>query len=202
MKLPNFEEASRLLVEAYAMNPGGWTDHSRNVGRAADLIAAETGLDPQAALVMGMLHDIGRRFGKSRFRHIILGYRFLNELGYDDAARVSLSHSFMLPDLGIFGAELDGAPVEVEYVRKWLAAVEFDDYDRLIQLCDILAMPEGFCLIEKRIVDAALRLGVTPLSPRKWRAIFDLKNYFERKMGKSVYSLLPGVVENTFGVIE
>jgi putative nucleotidyltransferase with HDIG domain len=199
MLLPNRPEAERLLDEAGSLNPGGWIAHSRNVGDAAARIAVETGLDPDAARVMGMLHDIGRRFGKSRFRHVITGYRYLTDLGYDDAARLSLSHSFMLPDLGIFGDGLDGTPEEIDYVRKWLAVAEFDDYDRLIQFCDILALPEGFCLLEKRMVDAAMRLGVTPLSPRKWRAIFDLKDYFERRMGRSVYSLLPGVAQTTFG---
>lgn len=32
----------------------------------------------------------------------------------------------------------------------------YDDYDRLVQLCDSLALPSGFCLLEKRFVDVAL----------------------------------------------
>jgi hypothetical protein len=35
---------------------------------------------------------------------------------------------------------------------------------------------------------------------RKWQATFDIKADFERRMRCSVYSLLPGIVENTFGV--
>ena len=31
------------------------------------------------------------------------------------------------------------------------------------------------------------------------RAILDVKDYFEERIGHSVYQLLPGVVENTFG---
>jgi len=34
----------------------------------------------------------------------------------------------------------------------------------------------------------------------KWRAVFQIRDDFERAMGCSVYSLLPGVVENTFGL--
>jgi hypothetical protein len=32
----------------------------------------------------------------------------------------------------------------------------------------------------------------------KWKATFKTKQYFEKKMGKSIYSVLPGVIENTF----
>ena len=31
----------------------------------------------------------------------------------------------------------------------------YDDYDRLVQLCDALALPSGFCLLEKRFVDGS-----------------------------------------------
>ena len=33
---------------------------------------------------------------------------------------------------------------------------------------------------------------------KRWEKLFEIKNYFEKKMGKSIYSVLPGVVENTF----
>ena len=34
--------------------------------------------------------------------------------------------------------------------------------DRLVQLCDALCLPAGFCLMEKRPVDVAVRYGVHP----------------------------------------
>ena len=30
-----------------------------------------------------------------------------------------------------------------------VANAVYDDYDRLVQLCDALAMPSGFCLLER-----------------------------------------------------
>ena len=45
----------------------------------------------------------------------------------------------------------------------------YDDYDRLVQLCDSLALPSGFCLLEKRFVDVALRYGTPPVMAERWR---------------------------------
>jgi hypothetical protein len=54
--------------------------------------------------------------------------------------------------------------------------------------------------MEKRMLDVGLRYGINEFSLRKWQATFNIKVDFEQRMGCSVYSLLPGVVENTFGV--
>jgi hypothetical protein len=53
---------------------------------------------------------------------------------------------------------------------------------------------------KKRIpsIQAALRHGINEYTTLKWNATFEIKEYFESKMGRSVYSILPGVVENTF----
>lgn len=32
----------------------------------------------------------------------------------------------------------------------------------------------------------------------KWRATFRIKDLFEERLGRSIYSLLPGVVDNSF----
>ena len=76
--------------------------------------------------------------------------------------------------------------------------MEYDDYDRLIQLCDALALPTGFCLMEKRMVDVVLRHGTNEYMLPKWKATFDIKTYFEQIIQQSVYMVLPGVVQNTF----
>ena len=50
------------------------------------------------------------------------------------------------------------------------------------------------------MLDVGLRYGIHEYALRKWRTTFDIKTEFEQRMGCSVYSLLPGIVENTFGV--
>lgn len=74
----------------------------------------------------------------------------------------------------------------------------YDDYDRLVQLCDSLALPFGFCLLEKRFVDVALRYGTPPVMAERWRRILEIRDMFEKKINGSIYDLLPGVEENTF----
>ena len=59
------KEAEALLEEALPYNPGPWGDHSRTAAHCAECIArASNGrLDPDKAYVLGLLHDIGRRYG-------------------------------------------------------------------------------------------------------------------------------------------
>src|SRR5258708_2100199 len=63
---------------------------------------------------------------------------------------------------------------EREFARSYLKGIEYSGYDRLVQLCDALAQPPGFCLIEKRLVDVALPHGFNALTLAKWRAFLDL----------------------------
>lgn len=200
MRIPDRPTAEWLLQEAGSHNPGPWVAHSQRVAEAAAAIAAHLpGLDPDAAYVVGLLHDLGRRAGVTGMRHVLDGYRYLAALGYEDAARIDMTHSFAVKDVRAIFGEWDCAPDELRAIETYLAEIEYDDYDRLIQLCDALAMAEGFVLMEKRMLDVALRYGgVSEQALAKWRATFGIKHDFEQRMGCSIYSLLPGVVENTF----
>lgn len=200
MKIPSLEEAERLLSEAALMNPGPWVSHSRYVALAARLIAERhPTLEPGSAFILGLLHDIGRREGVTYIRHLVDGFYYLNNLGYPDAARISLTHSFPVPDLYVYMGEHDCIASDLEFLKEFLASVEFDEYDRLIQLCDSIAQPDGFCLLEKRIVDVALRYGTNDHSLAGWKARFQIKAEIETAIGVSIYKVLPGVVEGTFG---
>ncbi|MBW9159024.1 HD domain-containing protein [Clostridium sp. FP2] len=198
--VPTLEEAKLLLLEGQKLNPGPWIEHSMNAGRAAELIAKNCkGLNPDVALVLGMLHDIGVRFGVSYMKHILHGYNFAMEKGYYKLAKVCLTHSFECQDIRTcFGRWDYCSDEEYSFIKNYIESAEYDDYDRLIQLCDALALPSGFCLMEKRMVDVALRHGIHGHIINKWRATFKNKQYFEERMGKSIYSVLPGVIENTF----
>ena len=202
-RIPTREQAHALLDEAAGRNPGPWVAHSVKVAQAARAIAERhPDLDGEAAYIVGLLHDIGRREGVTGMRHALDGYRYLAGLGFADAGRVCLTHSFAIKRLeAIFGV-WDCTPEELRFIEETLARLEFDDYDRLILLCDSFTMAEGFVLVEKRIVDVALRYGgVNEHVLDKWRETFRIKADFERVIGCPVYALLPGVVENTFGMV-
>ena len=200
MKIPTLEFAEQMLAEAAQRNPGPWVQHSRNVALGAKLIAARhPRLDPETAYILGLLHDIGRREGPSHIRHLIDGYRYLAGMGYEDAGRISLTHSFPIADLRAYFGERDCCTEDLQFLEAYITTTQFSEYDRLIQLCDTISMPEGFCLIEKRLVDVALRYGVNEMTVKGWEARFKIKAEFESAIGQSIYRILPGIVEGTFG---
>ncbi|MEZ4673782.1 MAG: HD domain-containing protein [Caldilineaceae bacterium] len=155
----------------------------------------------QAPYILGLLHDIGRRAGVTGMRHVIDGYTFLHDLGYDHAARIALTHSFPYQHpQSVFG-EWDCTEAEFAMLSTALLGITYDDYDRLLQLCDALALPEGFCLIEKRLIDVFMRYaqqGVGPEVHTKFQQVFAIQHRFEAIIGCSIYRILPGVVETTF----
>ncbi len=200
MTLPDLQTAETLLLEAEAMNPGRWVPHSRNVALAARIIAEHhPGLDPERAYLLGLLHDIGRRTGPNADRHILDGHDHLLGLGYPDAARIALTHSFPQQLPGELIGVWDGTVQEFERMTGLLLAATYTEEDRLIQLCDMLALPEGLCIMEKRMVDVALRYSFTPQMAEKWRVKLAIKAHFDEAIGQNLYHLLPGIVETSLG---
>lgn len=199
--MPTLIEAEEMLKEAGRLNPGPWVEHSLYAGKAAKLIAQNCNeLNEETALILGMLHDIGRRVGVTGMRHSIDGYNFATEKGFYRVAKVCITHSFDCKDIKTTFGKRDCSEDEYNFVKKYIETVEYDDYDRLIQLCDALAFIDGYYLIEKRMVEAVIRHGMNEHTIQKWKATLETKRYFEQKIGKSIYALLPGVIENTFEI--
>jgi putative nucleotidyltransferase with HDIG domain len=199
MHLPSRAAAEAYLRDAGRRNPGPWVEHSRYVARAAELIARRMpALDAEAAHVLGLLHDIGRREGVTMMRHIIDGYRFMVSEGFPDAARICLTHSFPIRTMETTPGAWDCTAEEYAFVAERIAGIAFDGYDRLLQLCDSLALPNGFCLLEKRFVDVTMRYGFSAVTVERWQATLALKRDFEAAIGAPIYALLPGVAETTF----
>lgn len=190
---PDRDDALNELRIAGEMNPGPWTEHSFNVGEAAKIIARHCGLDSEKAFVCGLLHDIGRRTGIAATRHIIDGYDYSMSKGWDEAAKICLTHSFPVKDFEADMGKKDITKEQHEFIDKFLKDVEYDDYDKLIILCDALADANGFCILEKRFVDTTRRYGTCPFTVERWNKTFEYKEYFENKIGKSIYELLPDI---------
>lgn len=187
-RYPTRREAERLLTEAECCNPGPWGNHSRNVALCAEKIASAAGLDAEKAYVLGLLHDIGRKFGRKHLGHVYDGYRYLMVLGYEDAAGICLTHSFQIPQLSGFVGKVDIAQEAVGEIEALLRAYTYDDYDRLIQLCDALGSAEGVCDIEIRMEDVKRRYGWYP--QEKWDMNLELMRYFEGKTGRNIYEIV------------
>jgi hypothetical protein len=67
----------------------------------------------------------------------------------------------------------------------------------LIQLSDALSLDTGFCILEKKMVSSVLKFGFKDTTVMKWKATLDVKAQFEKKIGYSIYKLLPNLIENT-----
>ena len=200
MKLElNCRIAKTELEWAGKLNPGKWIEHSRFVALACKNIAAQCeDLSADQAYCFGLLHDIGRYAGVTSEKHLIDGYHFCMERGWEKAAQICISHAFMIQDIETSIGTFDVSDQDYLFMKHFIKNAVYDDYDRLVQLCDALALPSGFCLLEKRFVDVAIRYGTPPVTVARWKKILEIKMLFEEKIGGSIYKQLPGVVENTF----
>ena len=187
--MPTREKAEELLAEAEQCNPGPWGDHSRVAAHCAERIALECGdLDPDKAYILGLLHDIGRKFGARHLGHVSDGYSYMLSLEYDEAARICLTHSFNGRSLDDYIGKFDTTQEELKLIQDALKSAAMDEYDRLIQLCDSLAGSEGVLDIEERMNDVKRRYGSYP--QQKWDNNIRLKEHFEEKMGKDIYAVV------------
>ena len=161
--------------------------HSIYVGEAASMIAKKLNLDEDYAKTLGYLHDIGRLI--SHVNHPVIGYMYLNSLGYFQEARVALTHSFINNDITLTAGM--GPQGEVyDFINDYLRENPPTIYDNIIQLCDLISLDTGFTTIEKRLLDVTKRKGVSENSLRHFIALENLKEMFEEKMEMSIYELL------------
>lgn len=183
--IPSREKAEQLLQEGLQKNPGPWGDHSKTAAHCAEKIAAACGdLDPEKAYVLGLLHDIGRTFGVRHLGHVSDGYSYMKKIGCDEVAKVCLTHSFATQTLEEYIGKYDVSEDELSLIRTELEKSVYDDYDRLVQLCDSIAGAEGVLDIEERMLDVKRRYGFYPqengtcisdcggISKRKWGGMF------------------------------
>lgn len=199
--IPTRKQADDELEKANRLNPGPWKEHSINVGRAAEIIAQHcSDMDSEKAYIVGCLHDIGRRVGIVGVKHIIAGYDYAMKKGWDEVARVCLTHSYPMQDTSKDIGKYDITVDEYNRMNNILNSMVYDDYDKLIILFDSLAMAEGFVILEKRFVDTTRRYGVFDFTVERWNSVIAIKEYFENKMGCLIYDILPNIKETTFKI--
>lgn len=171
-----------------------WENHSRGAATVAERLAEKAGMDKDLAYSMGLLHDIGRyKSVKTGMNHIIYGYELLMEKGMPEIARICLTHSFN-PKEKVQILELD-EPEKAEFVKQFVMSVEYDDYDKLIQLADFMAGSHGITTIERRFCSVLSRHDL-PEPQKVLRKLYELKEYFDKKCGvENIYSLFKGELE-------
>ncbi|MBO4687460.1 MAG: HDOD domain-containing protein [Clostridiales bacterium] len=194
--LPTKEEALEELRIAGEMNPGPWVKHSLNTGLAALNIAEKIeGMNAEKAYIVGILHDIGRRVGIVDIpTHVYAGYEYCMKKDWDEVARICMTHSYLL-----MKDEFNYEPKteHEQKIKEYVSSIEADDYDKLIQLCDALAVDYGFVILEKRFVDVTRRYGIMEGYIKGWEVAFAIKEELEERMGCSIYDVLPDIGKTT-----
>ena len=157
-------------------NASSWISHSLYEGKLCSVLASSLGLNPDVAMKLGILHDIGRKKIHT-FMHTIKGYELLIDYGYEDEAIASLTHSF-IPDVRNFifkgsrcancDKSLDGLTIQgnmeeyipLEYkddVCLFLDNYEYSIYDLLLNISDLMAMSTGITSPYERVKDIYTR---------------------------------------------
>lgn len=195
MDLGSFTRATAefILEESVKLNPGPWEQHSIAVAKAAEKIAMAVcqnggNLDPDKAYVYGLLHDIGRRVGPTYIAHVIDGYEYLSNMGFEEAGRICITHSFNLQTVDDYIGKIDVSDEQLEKIKTLLTERPLSDYDRLIQLLDSTCSADGTQNLEARMNDVKARYGYYPQG--KWDKNFELKAYFEKQMGRNFYEVI------------
>ena len=184
--LPTREEAIALVRDGLACNPGPWGRHCLTAAHCAEKIASACGdMDSEKAYILGLLHDIGRKFGTRHLGHVSDGYTYMKSLGYDEVAKICLPHSFNNHTVDEYIGKFDVSQEELTFIKNKLVETVYDEYDLLIQLCDSLAGADGVLDIEERMNDVKRRYGSYPQD--KWDSNIELMHYFEKRMNQNIY---------------
>lgn len=166
--------------------------HCAAVARIAETIAANcSDLDTDKAYIFGLLHDAGRIEDEPRGNtfHGIIGYHYLMEKNLPEIAKISVTHCFYNKDF-----DINTYPQNKEQLleaKRYLANIEYDDYDRLIQLADVMNDMGKTCSIEYRMDSVGKRYRILPEKIALMvKRLYELKAYFDAKCGKDIYAVL------------
>ncbi|MFV0625955.1 MAG: HD domain-containing protein [Alphaproteobacteria bacterium] len=182
---PEVKPLSQYIEEEYKF-------HTRGVAAAAKKIASRTvSLNPEKAYILGLLHDYGKKKDEKsqNIFHGRVGYDEMINKGYSDVARICLTHTFPTKD---FDDKDFWYPQEwKDWLRKELKSIQYDDYDRLIQLCDKFFEGMTMISIERRMRKIVERYN---LNEETYQTLVSegiiLKKYFDNLCGVDVYEVL------------
>lgn len=189
MKLTS-KKALEMLEEARGKTVhDGWIDHSICVGRAAGVIAKALNLDEEKAKTLGYIHDIGKLINFRK--HVMKGYNYLKELGYDDEyCNICLTHSYLNNDINC----TQGEPTDIPFRTNFIKNHEYTIYEKIINLCDLMCMHDVVTM-KKRLIDIISRREPHKNVFYHINEALKLKKYFDELLGYSVYDLFPEIKE-------
>ena len=192
MKLTS-KKALKMLEDARGKTSSDrWIIHSICVGNTASKIAEALNLDSELAKTLGYIHDIGKQNGDFK-NHIMNGYYFLKEKGYDDEyCNICLTHSYLNNDVNCTAG---GIPTDIPFRTEFIKNHEYTIYEKIINLCDLMCT-KVVNTVDKRLVDIIIRRGAYSNTQYHVKETYKLKKYFDNLLGFNVYNLFPEIKDN------
>ena len=192
MKL-TIEKAREMLEEARSKaSDDRWINHSICVGDSAGKIAEKLNLDVDYAKTLGYIHDIGRTIGEGK-DHVMNGYNYIKELGYDDEyANICLTHSYLNNDVYCTAG---GFPKDIPFRTEFIKNHEYTIYEKIINLCDLICT-DTIMTVDKRLIDLIIRKGVHENTQYHIKETYKLKQYIDEQLGFNLYDLFPSIKDN------
>lgn len=199
MKITSKEAIELLEKERVNQKDDRWIGHSICVGDSAGKIAkalVEKGIevDVDKAITLGYIHDIGKYNGDSA-GHVIRGYEYLKEKGYDDEyCNICLTHSYLNNDVLCTAG---GIPDDIHFRTEFIKNHKYTIEEKIINLCDLMC-PQGgkVFTIDKRLIDIMIRRGAYSNTQYHIKETYKLKAYFDELLGYNLYDLFPEIKEN------
>lgn len=175
----------------------GYEEHVIAVGACASILASACGLDVMKAGIMGYCHDIGKMISderKDKSFHGLTGYKYFKSVGEDELAQICLTHSFPEPEFKI-GEYVSYGLENMNEVKELLNNIKLTDYDRLVQLSDLMVNFDGQKVFYDSLKDRMNYIEKTYSVEHqyiriKYKKAIKLKRYFEQKYNCNVYKLL------------
>lgn len=201
MKLTSKEALKLLESEELNSMEKRWIGHCISVGNAAGRIAnalvnKEIDIDVDKTITLGYIHDIGKYSGESH-GHVMRGYKFLKEKGYDDEyCNICLTHSYLNNDIVCTAGgvpDINQNPFLTDFIKNHKYSIE----EKVINLCDLMCPQANTVFsIDKRLIDIMIRRGAYSNTQYHIKETYKLKKYFDDLLGYNLYNLFPEIKEN------
>ena len=157
------------------INTSSWLSHSLYEARLCEILANRLDLDKDIAFNYGLLHDYGRKYSHN-FMHIIKGFEELVDLGLYES-RACLTHSFIndgrfnnneIPDEKLeYINNKEHFNKEYDDLSKLLRNINYTDYDRILNIADLMASDHGILSPIDRLYDILSRRGELDKAPNR-----------------------------------
>ena len=173
------------------INTSSWISHTLNVGICArNLANGLENVDPNTTFVLGILHDIGRKF-KTDMQHTVYGYEYLVSKGYPNEAKICLTHSHILGERCannepavpgwscINGVSTWDPSIETDDLTKFLQNTSYNVYDSVLNIADLMATEKDILPVHERLKDIAKRRKIDPTNrPFFFASLINLLNEY------------------------